>query len=88
MASDPNARLPAAWATAAAADVLRDYNTCRVDAVAWFEAFKAHAITRRAELSDKALLPRFVVAVSDLQQLGLCRALKRPRGVVEKLSFA
>ena len=32
-------------------------------------------------------LAHFVVALSDLQMLGLCQASKRPRGTVEKRVF-
>ena len=79
--------LPEGWATAAAAETLREWDGKKFYATDWFHAFSAHAITKKAGEQPEKLLPLFVVAVNDLQMLGLCTASKRPRGTIEKRVF-
>ena len=81
------AALPEGWATAAAAETLREFGERKFYAADWFSAFSAHAITKRSGEPPGRLLARFVVAVNDLQMLGLCHASKRPRGTIEKRFF-
>lgn len=81
------AGLPEGWEMAAAAETLRECGDRKLFAADWFHAFSAHAITKRSGLSAEKLLPRFVVALNDLQTLGLCQASKQPRGTVEKRVF-
>ena len=81
------AALPEGWATAAAAETLREFGERKFYAADWFTAFSAHAITKRSGELPGRLLARFVIAVNDLQMLGLCHASKRPRGTIEKRVF-
>ena len=86
-ARDGGTGLPEGWAIAVAAETLREFSERKFFAADWFHAFSAHAITRRSGMNGEKLLPRFVVALNDLQMLGLCAASKRPRGTVEKRVF-
>ena len=79
--------LPEGWATAVAAETLREFSEVRLHAADWFVAFAAHVVAKRSGLNGEKLLAHFVVALSDLQMLGLCQASKRPRGTVEKRVF-
>ena len=79
--------LPEGWATAAAAETLREFGERKFFAADWFNAFAAHAITKKSGEPPNRLLALFVVAVNDLQMLGLCNASKRPRGTIEKRYF-
>lgn len=79
--------LPEGWATAVAAETLREFSEVRLHAADWFVAFAAHVVSKRSGLNGEKLLAHFVVALSDLQMLGLCQASKRPRGTVEKRVF-
>ena len=81
------AALPEGWATAAAAETLREFGERKFFAADWFTAFSAHAITKRSGESPEQLLARFVVSLNDLQMVGLCSASKRPRGSIEKRTF-
>ena len=80
--------MPDGWATAAAAETLKEFGERKFMAADWFTAFSAHAITKRAAEPPELNLARFVVAVNDLQMCGLCSASKRPRGSIEKRIFA
>jgi hypothetical protein len=83
-----DAPLPEGWATAAAAETLREFGERKFYAADWYNAFAAHAITKRSGESAERLLAIFVIAVNDLQMLGLCNASKRPRGTIEKRVFS
>ena len=65
----------------------KEFGERKFYAADWFTAFSAHAITKRAGETPERLLALFVVAVNDLQMLGLCQASKRPRGTIEKHVF-
>ena len=76
-----------ATATAAAAETLGEFGERKFYAADRFTAFAAHAITKRSGEKPERLLALFVVAINDLQMLGLCHASKRPRGTIEKRFF-
>ena len=81
------AALPDGWATAIAAETLREFSERKVCAADWFTAFSAHGVAKRSNETPEQLLALFVLAVNDLQMLGFATACKRPRGTIEKRVF-
>ena len=78
---------PLASRPRAAAETLGEFGERKFYAADWFTAFAAHAITKRSGEKPERLLALFVVAINDLQMLGLCNASRRPRGTIEKRVF-
>jgi len=80
--------VPDGWATAVAAEALRDFKGRKFCAVDWFATFSAHPLAKKSSDRPEELLARFVVAVNDLQIVGFASASKRPRGTIEKRVFS
>jgi len=83
--------VPDGWATAVAAEALRDFKGRKFCAVDWFATFSAHPLAKKSSERPRRpeeLLARFVVAVNDLQIVGFASACKRPRGTIEKRVFS
>jgi len=75
------------WATAVAAETLAEFTERKIWAVDWFHAFSNHVVSKRSAEGPEQLLGRFVLAINELQLLGLAAATKRPRGTIEKRFF-
>lgn len=78
------------YMTAIAFDVLRAFPEAKLSVVDWFDTVKAEPVMKMLLQHGKTeaeLLGEFVVALSNLQVLGIATSTKRARGMMTKMVF-